>query len=162
MAGAGDRPYILSMPEISQSPYSYRDDAAVPAFDDSKPLFVFDGVCVLCSTGVRWLMQVDRKGRVNVAAGQEPLGKALYRHYGQAFDDSYLLLAGGRAFTASRGYLELARILGGPWQLFRVFSLVPESWRDWAYDVVARNRYRWFGKSLHCALLTDEQRARLI
>lgn len=162
IARAGCGPYIPSMPEIVSPPYSYRDDAAVLAFDDSKPLFVFDGVCVLCSTGVRWLMQVDRKARVNVAAGQEALGQALYRHYGQELDGSYLLIAGGRAFTASRGYLELARILGGPWQIFRVFALLPESLRDWVYDIVARNRYRWFGKSLHCALLTEEQRARLI
>ena len=150
------------MPEIVSPPYSYRVDDAVPPFDDSKPLFVFDGVCVLCSTGVRWLMKIDRKGRVNVTAGQSPLGRALYRHYGQALDGSYLLISDGRAFTASRGYLELARILGGPWQLFRVFAVLPEGWRDWIYDRVARNRYRWFGKTLHCALLTEEQRARLI
>lgn len=162
MVSAGHRPYMPCMPEIASPPHSYRLDCEVPPFDDSKPLFVFDGVCVLCSTGVRWLMRLDRQGRINFTAGQEPLGQALYRHYGQALDGSYLLIAGGRAFTASRGYLELARILGGPWHLFRAFAVLPEGLRDWAYDGVARNRYRWFGKSLHCALLSEEQRARLI
>ena len=150
------------MPEISTHPYSYRDDAQVPAFDDGKALFVFDGICVLCSTGVRWLMRLDRKSQIDFTAGQGPLGQALYRHYGQELDGSYLLIAGGRAYTASRGYLEIARILGGLWQAFRVFALLPERLRDWAYDIVARNRYRWFGKSQHCALLTEEQRARLV
>ena len=101
------------MPEVSRSPFSYREDRAVPAFDDSRALFVFDGVCVLCSGGAAWLMRHDRKALVNFTPAQEALGQALYRHYGVEMDESYLLIAGGRAYTASRGYSELSRILGG-------------------------------------------------
>ena len=150
------------MPEVSTRVASYRDDAAVPAFDDSRPLFVFDGVCVLCSGGASWLMRHDRKARVAFTPAQEPLGRALYAHYGVVMDESYLLIADGRAFTASRGYLELCRILGGPWQLLRLGAVLPERPRDWIYAAVARNRYRWFGKTEYCALLTAEQRARLV
>lgn len=149
------------MPEIGQR-YAYRDDPATPDFDDSKPLFVFDGVCVLCSTGARWLMRADRSGSVNLTSVQSPLGKALYRSYGFDPDDSYLLIIEGRALTASRGYLALARHLGGAWSLFRVAAIIPEGVRDWLYDRLARNRYRLFGKSDHCALLTPDQRARLL
>jgi predicted DCC family thiol-disulfide oxidoreductase YuxK len=150
------------MPEVSENAFSYREDRAVPAFDDSRPLFVFDGVCVLCSGGAGWLMRHDRKASVAFAPAQEALGQALYRHYGVEMDDSYLLIAHGRAFTASRGYLELCRLLGGWWHIPRVTALIPERLRDRLYALIARNRYRWFGKADYCALLTPAQRSRLL
>jgi predicted DCC family thiol-disulfide oxidoreductase YuxK len=73
-----------------------------------------------------------------------------------------MLVANGRAFTASRGYLELCAIMGGVWHLLRVGALIPERWRDALYVTIARNRYRWFGRAEYCALLTPEQRARLL
>lgn len=150
------------MPEVSKRPFSYRDDPAVPAFDDNQPLFVFDGVCVLCSGGANWIMRHDRKALVNFSPAQEALGQALYAHYGIEMDESYLLVADGRAYTASRGYLELCRALSGWWRVLRIFVIIPEGLRDWAYAVIARNRYRWFGKKEYCKLLTEEQRRRLI
>lgn len=150
------------MPEISVFPFSYRDDPGVPDFDDSGPLFVFDGVCVLCSGGAGWIMRHDRHARVRFTPAQEALGQALYRHYGIEMDESYLLIAGGRAFSASRGYLELCRVLGGWWHVLRVGAFLPERLRDWAYALVARNRYDWFGRVGYCELLTPEQRSRLL
>jgi predicted DCC family thiol-disulfide oxidoreductase YuxK len=151
-----------SMPEVSARPYSYHGDPAVPSFDDRRALFVFDGVCVLCSGGARWLMRFDRQAKVNFTSMQGPLGQALYRHYGVNPDESYLLIANGRAFTASRGYLELCAIMGGIWHVPRICALIPEGWRDVLYALTARNRYRWFGRVDYCALLTPQQRARLL
>ena len=153
---------MTPVPEVSTRAGTYRDDPAVPLFDDRRPVFVFDGVCVLCSGGARWLMRHDPQARINFAPAQEALGQALYTHYGVEIGDSYLLIAGGRAFTASRGYLELCRILGGWWHLPRLLAVVPEGLRDWLYAMVARNRYRWFGKAEYCALLTPAQRSRLL
>jgi len=93
------------MPRVSTQPYSYRNDPGVPAFDDSKTLFVFDGVCMLCSGGVSWIMRNDHKARVNFVSAQSPIGEALYRHYGIVMDESYLLISEGQADTASGGYL---------------------------------------------------------
>jgi predicted DCC family thiol-disulfide oxidoreductase YuxK len=151
-----------SMPEASAKAYSYRGDAAVPLFDDSRALFVFDGVCVLCSGGASWLMRFDRRPKVNFTSMQGTLGQALYRHYGVEPDESYLLIINGRAFTASRGYLELCALMGGVWHLLRVGALIPEGWRDALYAAIARNRYRWFGRVEYCARLAPEQRARLL
>ena len=150
------------MPEISQRRFSYREDRAVPAFDDSRALFVFDGVCVLCSGGAGWLMRHDRKALVRFAPAQAALGRALYAHYGVELNESYLLIADGGAYTASRGYIELCRILGGWWSPLRVAAVIPEGLRDWLYAAIARNRYRWFGKADYCAMLTPEQRGRLL
>jgi predicted DCC family thiol-disulfide oxidoreductase YuxK len=150
------------MPEVSKSQFSYRDDRTVPHFDDSRALFVFDGVCVLCSGGASWIMQRDRKALLNFTSAQDTLGRALYTHYGVDMDETYLLIANGRAYTASRGYIELCRILGGWWNILRVAVVIPERLRDWVYLLIARNRYRWFGKTDYCMLLTPEQRRRLL
>jgi predicted DCC family thiol-disulfide oxidoreductase YuxK len=150
------------MPEISGSRFGYRQDPAVPAFDDSRPLFVFDGVCVLCSGGARWIMRHDKKALVNLAPAQGALGRALYAHYGVEMNESYLLVADGRAYTASRGYLELCRIMGGWWHVLRTTAVIPERVRDWSYARIARNRYRWFGKTDYCMLLSPEERSRLL
>lgn len=150
------------MAELRRPPYSWRDDPAVPAFDDGRPLFVFDGVCVLCSGGAALVMRRDKQGRVAMASAQSPLGRALYRHYGLALDDTYLFLRDGRAFAKSAGYVALFSALGGWWRLLKAVAIVPERMRDWLYDRLAANRYRWFGKADHCALLTEDQRRRLI
>lgn len=150
------------MPEVSRQPFSHRNDPMVPDFDDGKALFVFDGICVLCSGGASWIMRHDSKALVNFTPAQEALGQALFAHYGIEMDESYLLIADGRAYTASRGYLELCRILGGWWSAFRISAVIPERLRDWLYALIARNRYNWFGKANFCALLSKEQRERML
>lgn len=150
------------MPKLAHKAYSYRRDTEVPPFDDSRALFVFDGVCVLCSGGAAFLMRHDARGRVNFTPAASALGRALYSHYGIDWNETYLLVEGGRAYTASAGYLRLCAVLGGAWRLLRIGGLVPERWRDAVYRLIARHRYRWFGQAEHCALLTRDQRARLL
>lgn len=150
------------MPELPGLRFSYRDDPGVPAFDDGRALFVFDGVCVLCSGGAAFLMRHDARARVNFTPVASELGRALYAHYSVDWNATYLLVEDGRAFTASAGYLRLCAVLGGWWHVLRIGAIVPEQWRDTAYAAVARNRYRWFGTADHCALLTPDQRTRLL
>jgi predicted DCC family thiol-disulfide oxidoreductase YuxK len=111
------------MPELAHVPYSYRDDPGVPAFDDSRALFVFDGTCVLCSGGAAFLMRHDRRARVNFTPAHANLGQALYRHYAVEWNETYLLVEGGRAYTATAGYLRLCRVLGGAWRLARAIAI---------------------------------------
>ena len=150
------------MPEATRQTYSYRGDPLVPGFDDSCAIFAFDGHCVLCSTGARWLMRYDGDRKIRFASAQGKVGGALFNHYGVDPDATYLFVNDGRAFTETLGYLEMCKLLGGPWRLFAIAGILPERWLDRAYRFVARNRYRWFGKTGQCALLTQEQRARLI
>ena len=150
------------MTHHSQTAFSYRDAPAVPVFDDRRPLFVFDGHCGLCSGGVRWLMHADRKRRIAFTSAQGTLGGALYSHYGVEIDATYLLIDQGHAYGMSEGYFRLLPYLGGAWQVWRIVGIVPEILRDAVYRLVARNRYRWFGRYEHCALLTEDQRSRLL
>ncbi len=107
-------------------------------------------------------MRHDKKALVSFTPAQGRLGRTLYAHYGIEIDESYLLIANGRAYTASRGYIELCRILGGWWRVLLATTMIPEGLRDWLYALVARNRYRWFGKTEYCMLLTPQQRGRLL
>ena len=146
-----------------RKPYSYRDDPDVPEFDDSRPLFIFDHFCVLCSGGASFIMRFDKKGKVAFTSAQEPLGQALCDHYGLDWDESYLFIRNGQPFIKSTGYFEVARALGGIWRVGLIFQIIPQALRDRIYDLVARNRYKWFGKTdVACKLLTEDQRRRLL
>ena len=137
------------------NPYSYRDDPAVPAFPDDRPVIVFDGDCVMCSAFARFVLRHDRRGRYRLLPAQTPLGTALYRHYDLDPEDyeSNILIENGRAWLRSEASLRIAQGLGCPWGLVGVLRWAPLSWRDRAYDVVARNRYRWFGRRDVCLLI---------
>src|SRR5687768_15838490 len=126
------------------------------------PIFVFDGYCVLCSTGASFIMRHDREGKVRFLSAQSPLGAAVYAHFGLPLDASYLLITPDGTFTKTTGFFRLADILGGWFRLGKIFWLVPRPIRDLVYDRVATNRYRLFGKTDQCALLSPDQRARLV
>ncbi|MEM6856428.1 MAG: DCC1-like thiol-disulfide oxidoreductase family protein [Pseudomonadota bacterium] len=144
-------------------PYSYRDDPAVPDFDDSRSLFIFDHHCVLCSGGVGFIMKQDKRSAIAFTSAQEHLGEALCQHYGIDWDESFLFLHKGRAYIKFDGYFAVARAMGGLWHIPTVFQIVPRFITDRVYDLVARNRYKWFGQTEEaCAVLTADQRARLI
>ena len=150
------------MPTDSRLGQGYRGDPAIPPFDEARPLFLFDGICVLCSTGVSFLMRHDRQAKIALASAQSSLGRALYAHYGLAIDASYLLIADGRAYAKTDGFIRVGKELGGVWRVAELLRLVPRPIRDWLYDKLAANRYRLFGKSQYCEILTPEQQARLI
>ena len=145
-------------------PYSYRADPAVPSFDDTHALVIYDGVCVLCSRSMRQIAKRDTKGHFQYASAQSPLGQALFKHY--ALDpiafETVLLLSQGHAFGKLEMALEIARVLGGPWRLFQLFKPLPRALQDRAYDLVAKNRYRLFGRTETCMVPDASWRARVI
>ncbi len=134
--------------------HSYRSDPAVPAFADDQPVFLFDGDCVLCSANARFVLKRDRSRRIRLAPAQSPLGLALYRHYGldTATFETNILLVDGVAWFKSDVAIRVARLLGFPWSLAGLAALIPHSLRDGAYDLLARNRFRLFGRRRVCYL----------
>lgn len=149
---------------MEEKPYSYKNDPAVPAFDDSHPLLVFDGKCVLCSGGAAKMVQWDKKEGFRYATAQSKTGNALLRHY--KCDDitfnTVLVVADGKAFVKSDAYIEVTRRFGGVWRLITFMRFVPKSIRDPLYDWKARNRYNWFGKTDYCKLLPEKFNALII
>jgi predicted DCC family thiol-disulfide oxidoreductase YuxK len=145
---------------LAAQAHSYRSDPAVPAFPDDRPIVIFDGNCVLCSSFAQFILRVDRRHRFRLMTAQTPLGAALYAHYG-LFDDDYrtnILLEDGRVWLKSEGSIRIFMGLGFPWSMAALAKVLPRSLRDWLYDVVARNRLRWFGRRETC-FLPDPQDA---
>jgi len=143
---------------------SCRDDSAVPAFDGSQPILVFDGHCVLCSAAVQFVLKYDRQRRVRFIIAQSPLGAALYQHYSLQSQDyeTNIVLENGRALTKSESSIRIFELVGLPWSLMSVFRLVPRFLRDRAYELIARNRLKWFGARQTCYLPSPEVSARFL
>ena len=76
--------------------------------------------------------------------------------------DSVVLLEEGRIHVRSAAALRIARQLRFPWPLAWIFIIVPRPIRDWVYDVIARHRYRWFGKREECMVATPDLRNRFL
>ena len=130
----------------------------------TSPVVVYDGVCLLCSRWVRFLLERDREGRYRFASMQSESGQHLLLTHGLDPNSpfSMLLVEDGRGYTDTTA---IARVLHGlPYRRWRWLSAVmlsvPRSIRDIAYRFVARHRYRFFGRSEQCFVPTPEQRAR--
>jgi predicted DCC family thiol-disulfide oxidoreductase YuxK len=129
-----------------------------------EPLWLFDGVCNLCSGSVRAVLAIDRKGLVRFTPIQSTYGRQLAQAHGIDPDQptSFLFLDGGRALGKSAAILALLRRLGAPWSWLAIVGVLPEAWRDAGYDWLAANRYRLMGKRKTCMLPTPAQKARFI
>lgn len=120
---------------------------------DGAPLIVFDGTCVLCSGSAQFVLRHDRAGRFRLTTAQGELGQAIYRGLGLSPDDlgTMLLVEGGEAATESDAVLAIGSGLGFPWSwLAAAGRIVPAAIRNPAYRLIARNRYRWFGRRETC------------
>jgi predicted DCC family thiol-disulfide oxidoreductase YuxK len=146
------------------TPYSYRSDPEVPDFPDANPIIIFDGVCVMCSAWARFILRQDRSGRYRLLPAQSELGTALYRHYGldPVNYETNVLIENGMAYFKSTGTIRMFVSLGLPWSLMAVFRVIPEGIRDQAYEFIARNRYRWFGRRESCFIPTESEKARFL
>jgi predicted DCC family thiol-disulfide oxidoreductase YuxK len=144
--------HLSDMSPLPRDAFSYRSDPAVPSFPDDKPIVVFDGYCALCSGWARFVLRHDNAGRFRLLPAQSALGKALYIHYGLDPQDyaTNILIADGQAWFKSESSIRMAEGLGFPWALAGVFRIIPRAARDWLYEIVARNRLRWFGKRETC------------
>ena len=125
-------------------------------------MLLFYGVCNLCNASVRFIVERDPAGRFQFAPLQSAAARRLLAAAPQPVPDSLVLVENGRLFTRSTAALRVARGLRFPWPLTFVFVAVPRPLRDWAYDIVARHRYRWFGRRDVCMVPTTELRSRFL
>ena len=118
-------------------------------------VILFDGVCVLCSRGARFVIARDPQASFRLVAIQEPFGTELARRLGIAVDapETNAVILDGRAYFKSDAAIEVLGRLPG-WSWVRVFRLAPRALRHAAYDLIACNRYRWFGRFDQCLVPT--------
>jgi predicted DCC family thiol-disulfide oxidoreductase YuxK len=148
----------------AREPYSYRNDPLVPGFADDRPIIVFDGECALCSAWVQFALRHDRQKTYRFLAAQSQLGAALYRHYGLSSTDyeTNILIKGGVALFKAEGSMQMIAGLGLPWSLINVGRMLPRPARDWLYSLIARNRFRWFGRRDSCFMPSPDNVGRFL
>ena len=127
-------------------------------------IVLFDGVCNLCNGFVQFVIARDPQARFQFATLQSETARRLIEQYGvpDLLPDAVVLVEGGRLYTRSTAALRIARQLTFPWPLTAGCFVVPQPLRDWAYGLIARRRYRWFGRRETCMVPTPELRARFL
>ena len=133
--------------------------------DLPQPIYFFDGYCVLCSGFVNFCLEHDGDGRLKFASTQSVLGQHVVVALGlpvTTLDRTILLIEDGQAFLRSSAVLRsLAHLKGWP-RWLQPLQMIPTLVRDPVYDLIARNRYRWFGHRPSCHLSTPHTRERFI
>lgn len=127
-------------------------------------IVLFDGVCNLCNSSVTFIIKRDKKDRFRFAALQEEIGSNLIAEFDldRSKVDSILLIDGGNIYIKSSAALRIAKQLSGGWPLLYGFMVLPRFFRNWIYDIIARNRYKWFGKKDSCMIPTPELRSKFL
>lgn len=125
---------------------------------------IFDGVCNLCAHSVRFILDHEADQTLRFTPLQSRAGARLMRELGFDPEDArtFVLIADGKAYVKSDAAIRVSRYFRGRWSLLGAIRIIPRPIRDWAYDVVARNRYRWFGRFDTCMVPTPELRARFV
>ncbi|MEH0155043.1 thiol-disulfide oxidoreductase DCC family protein [Limibacter armeniacum] len=127
-------------------------------------IILFDGVCNLCNGAINFVIDHDKNARFKFAALQSEEGQQfLEKHDLDKNDfDSFVLVEGDKVSQRSTAALKVAKGLGGFWSILYAFIIVPRPIRDFVYKVIAKNRYKWFGKRDACRLPTPELKERFV
>ena len=132
-------------------------------------LVLYDGVCGLCSRLLQFLLRHDRRRVFSFASLQSAVGQSIIEQSGGNPDQltSFYVVAdyqtaASRVFIRSDAALFVAGALGWPWRAAQLMCFVPQAIRDRAYVIVARNRYRLFGRFDRCLIPSREVRNRFI
>lgn len=131
----------------------------------NKKIILFDGVCNLCNGAVQFIIRRDKKDVFRFVALQSELGIEIchYIDVDQTKIDSIILYNPGVAYYyKSSAILEIGKDLGGLYSLVTIFKILPGKLRNYIYDFIAKNRYRWYGKKESCMIPTPELKAKFL
>lgn len=130
-----------------------------------KKIILFDGVCNLCNASVQFVIKHDKKDVFRFAALQSELGLKIIKHIGIDITntDSIVLYEPGKAYYyKSEAALLIIKEFGGIYTMLRILTLFPKFLSNFVYDLVAKNRYRWYGKQESCMIPTPELAAKFL
>jgi predicted DCC family thiol-disulfide oxidoreductase YuxK len=129
-----------------------------------KQIILFDGVCNLCNGAVNFIIDRDPKARFQFTALQSESGQQLLKKHGLPTGEmkSLVLLTDDQVYLRSTAALRIARQLSGLWPLFYASIIIPTPLRNAAYDLVAKYRYKIFGKSESCRYPSPDLKSRFL
>lgn len=130
----------------------------------NSSVIFFDGVCNLCNSSVLFIIKRDKKSYFQFASLQSNYAKKVLPDALTKEDNlsSIILMKDGKVFQKSSAALKIAYKLSGLWPLMIVFMIIPKFIRDWVYDIIAKNRYKWFGKKDQCMIPSPELKIRFL
>lgn len=120
------------------------------------PIILFDGICNLCNNSVQYVIKHDPNSVFRFASIQSDPGQNLLKQFNLQANNlnSFILIMGNKVYTRSTAALTVAKKLTGPIKLLYGFMIIPPFIRNVIYDLIAKNRYRWFGKKDSCMIPT--------
>ncbi len=129
-----------------------------------QPLILFDGICNLCTASVQFIIKRDPRAKFSFASLQSQVGQTIMKKYEQDISalSTILLIRDQKVYSRSSAVLHIARELTGAWPLLYGFIIVPKFIRDAVYELIAQNRYKWFGRRKDCMVPTAEHKARFV
>ncbi|CAG8872273.1 hypothetical protein PS861_04786 [Pseudomonas fluorescens] len=147
-----------------QIPASQIRPSPAPLLEPGETVVLFDGVCKLCNVWVRFLIRHDRQRRLRLAAVQSPEGQALLAWAGLPMDqfDTMAVIRDRHYWARSEAFFEIIARLPARWRPVNLLRIFPRKLRDWAYDRIALNRYRFFGKYDTCLLPDPDHEQRFL
>ena len=130
----------------------------------NKKIILFDGVCNLCDSSVQFIIKHDKKDVFRFVALQSDLGIEICNYIGvdRKIDSIILYNSGVAYYCKSSAVLEIGDELGGIYSLVSIFKILPEKLRNYIYDYIAKNRYKWYGKKESCMIPTPELKAKFL
>ena len=130
----------------------------------NHPVILFDGICNLCNASVRFIIKHDKNQIFRFSPLQSEYSKVKTdeRNLQSSHPESIILIEGEKTYTLSTAVLRIARRMDGIWPAFFVLVIIPRPVRDFFYKVIARNRYRWFGKRNQCMVPEPGYKSRFI
>lgn len=132
--------------------------------DSSQPIVLFDGVCNLCNTSVRFLLAYNRKKNLLFSPLQSAKAKKRLKdlNWENKTLDSLILIENDKVYIKSEAAFKISKHLTYPWKVFYHFRYFPKRFCDWFYDLIAQNRYTWFGKKQSCMIPRTEWKGRFL
>ena len=128
------------------------------------PIILFDGVCNLCNSTVNFVIKRDKNSTFRFAHLQSETARSLLEKHqldGKGVD-SIVYIENDRVYIKSIAVLKILRHLKQPYPLLYIFIIIPPFMRNAAYNLIAKNRYKWFGKSDNCIVPTVELKERFL
>ncbi len=131
------------------------EKAALPLhLMEDKPVILFDGVCNFCNYWVNFAIKHDKKKGLQFTSLQGETASQLLPAYDlhPSALSSVIFIEKGKVYTQSSAALRICKYLDGGWKLFYGLMIIPKFIRDFFYNIIARNRYKWFGKKESCMI----------
>jgi predicted DCC family thiol-disulfide oxidoreductase YuxK len=127
-------------------------------------IILFDGVCNFCNASINFVMDHDPEKHFKFAPLQSEIGQDILRKFYKNTEDfdSVILLKDNQLYQKSAAALEITKHLSGSWKYLSFFSILPTPFLDFFYDIIAKNRYRIFGKADSCRMPTPDLRERFL